>query len=305
MRFYSNPFRNVNIGNRITYFFRNPSPLNRLIIINVSIYIILLLLKVFLNLLGFLFVKDFSTTVTSIITSWLSVPANLATLVSRPWTLLTSIFVHLDFLHIFFNLLVLWFSGTIFLQYFKKKALYIVYIFGGIIGNILFILSYNYFPVFASISNQAIALGASGGVLAVLVATATKAPNLKINLFLIGNIALKWIAIAFVVIDIISIPMSNSGGHLAHLGGSLFGFLYALFPQVSTIHMPSFKFRKSMKKRKYSYSHPKTDEQYNRERSENRKKIDEILDKISKSGYQNLTKEEKEILFKTSNKKNW
>ncbi|HON21006.1 MAG TPA: hypothetical protein PLW70_06715, partial [Bacteroidales bacterium] len=82
MRFYSNPFRNVNIGNRITYFFRNPSPLNRLIIINVSIYIILLLLKVFLNLLGFLFVKDFSTTVTSIITSWLSVPANLATLVS-------------------------------------------------------------------------------------------------------------------------------------------------------------------------------------------------------------------------------
>ncbi len=304
MRFRPTPFNNINIGNRINYFIRSSSPLNRLIIINVVVYFILLLLKIFFNLFDFLFIKDFSSNVINSIIPLLSVSANLTTLASKPWTLLTSIFLHLNFLHIFFNMLVLWFSGSIFLQYFKKNALYTVYILGGILGNIFFILSYNYFSDLLYASNCAAALGASGGVLAVLVAAATKAPKLKINVF-VGNIDLKWIAIILVLIDIVNIPMHNSGGHFAHLGGSLFGFLYALYPQISTIRIPSLKLYSRNKKKKHNYSRYKTDEQYNRERAENRKKIDAILDKISKSGYQHLTKEEKEILFKTSNKKDW
>ena len=249
--------------------------------------------------------KESGFEIIPIISSWLSVPSDLSTLLIKPWTLFTSIFLHFDFFHIFYNMLMLWFSGTIFIQYFKPNSLYKVYILGGLVGNILFILSYNYFPVFASIKNAAFALGASGGVLAVLIAAATKVPNQKINLLFLGSISLKWIAILFVVIDILSIPGENSGGHFAHLGGALFGFLYVILPFILQKIKPFLSFHRYKPKKQNSSQRPKTDEQYNRERADNRKKIDEILDKISKSGYQNLSKEEKELLFKTSNTKNW
>ncbi len=307
MRFGRSPFfqTNNNIGFRIKSFFRNPSPLNKLITINVGVYLGIVFLKIFSNLFGFLMAKESGLQIIDLISLWLSVPANISTLITKPWTLLTSIFLHLEFFHIFFNMLMLWFSGTIFLSYFKPKSLYLVYILGGMVGNILFILSYNYFPVFSSISNEAVALGASGGVLAVLIAAASKAPNQKVNLLFLGSIPLKWIALLFVVIDILSIPSGNSGGHFAHLGGALFGFFYVILPTIFLKIKPSFSFHRAKPKQTSSSQRPKTDEQYNRERAENRKKIDKILDKISKSGYQNLSKEEKELLFKSSNTKNW
>lgn len=307
MRFQRSPFyqTNRNFGQRIKYFFQNPSPLNRLITINVAVYLGVLLFKVFINLFGFLFVKEDSGQLMRIIALFLSVPADLPTLLVKPWTLITSIFSHMEFFHLLFNMIMLWFSGSIFLHYFKANSLYKVYIAGGIIGNLLFILSYNFFPVFESVTNYAIALGASGSVLAILIAAATKAPNQKINLIFIGNVSLKWIAIAFVLIDIVSLPRGNSGGHFAHLGGALFGFLYAYFPKLSLIKNPLFTFQKQKTNRTYASKHPKSDEQYNKERAEERQRVDKILDKISKSGYQNLTKEEKDFLFKTSNKRNW
>lgn len=307
MRFQRSPFyqTNRNFGQRIKYFFQNPSPLNRLITINIGVYIGILFFKVFISLFGFLFVKEDSEQLMRIIALFLSVPADLSTLIVKPWTLITSIFSHMEFFHLLFNMIMLWFSGSIFLHYFKANSLYKVYITGGIIGNLLFILSYNFFPVFGYVTNYAVALGASGSVLAILIAAATKAPNQKINLILIGNISLKWIAIAFVLIDIVSIPRGNSGGHFAHLGGALFGFLYAYYPKLSLIKKPSFSFQNRKPKQPYTAKHPKSDEQYNKERAEERQHIDKILDKISKSGYQNLTTKEKDFLFKTSNKRNW
>jgi len=304
MRNFQQGFNNptMNLGFKLKRFLQNPSSLNRLIIINIGVYIGILLIKILFNSIGFLFLKDSHFSFQAFVSTWLCVPADIPTLIYKPWTLLTSIFLHMDFFHILFNMIMLWFSGSIFLYYFKTKSLYTVYIIGGIIGNLLFILSYNYFPVFEAVTSHAVALGASGGVLAVLIAAATKAPNQQINLLFFGNMSLKWIAIVFVIMDIVSIPRGNSGGHFAHLGGALFGFLFAYFPKLSFLHKPVFTFHKP--KIKYTPQRPKTDEQYNRERAEQRKRVDEILDKISKSGYQHLTKEEKDFLFNAGQKKN-
>ncbi len=140
--------------------------------------------------------------------------------------------------------------------------------------------------------------------MAVLIAVATKAPNYQLPVMLIGNVPLKWIAIILVIIDVISIPTGNSRGHFAHLGGALFGFLYAYAPKWNFNPINKYKSKPKVKKQTQS-SRPKSDEQYNKERTEYRKKVDEILDKIAQSGYQSLSAEEKEFLFKTSNKKNW
>jgi membrane associated rhomboid family serine protease len=304
MRNFQQGFNNptMNLGFKLKRFLQNPSSFKPLIIINIGVYIGILLIKILFNFIGFLFLKDNHFSFHVFVSTWLCVPADIPTLIYKPWTILTSIFLHMDFFHILFNMIMLWFSGSIFLYYFKAKSLYTVYIIGGIIGNLLFILSYNYFPVFEAVTSHAVALGASGGVLAVLIAAATKAPNQQINLLFFGNVSLKWIAIVFVIMDIVSIPRGNSGGHFAHLGGALFGFLFAYFPKLSFLHKPVFSFHKP--KIKYTHQRPKTDEQYNRERAEQRKRVDEILDKISKSGYQHLTKEEKDFLFNAGQKKN-
>jgi membrane associated rhomboid family serine protease len=305
MRSYRQNFKypNVNLGFKLKRFIKNPSPLHRLIVINIVVYFGILCLKLFFNFVGFLFLKDHTFIFQEFVSTWLCVPADLLKLGLKPWTLFTSIFLHMDFFHIFFNMIMLWFSGSIFLYYFRPKSLYTVYILGGIIGNLLFILSYNYFPVFEAVTSHAVALGASGGVLAILIAAATKAPNQQLNLLFFGNISLKWIAIVFVILDIISIPRGNSGGHFAHLGGALFGFLFAYLPK-NPIRKPVFTFHIPTIKSKPKAQRPKTDEQYNRDRAEQRKKVDEILDKVAKSGYQNLTKEEKDFLFTASHNKN-
>jgi membrane associated rhomboid family serine protease len=245
--------------------------------------------------------KPVDDTINNFVSEWFGASSNYTIMLVRPWTMITSIFLHLDFFHIFFNMIMLWFSGRIFLYFFSAKRIYTVYLLGGITGNMLFILLYHLFPAFEFIKNSSIAIGASGGVLAVLIAVATKSPNYLLRFFIIGNISLKWLAIFFVIIDVISIPFGNSGGHFAHLGGALFGFLYVYTPKWKrSLTMPKIK------RTKYHQSaRPKTDEQYNAEKTAYRKKVDAILDKVAKSGYQSLTKEEKEFLFQTSNKKNW
>jgi membrane associated rhomboid family serine protease len=201
-------------------------------------------------------------------------------------------------------MIMLWLAGTIFSQFMPAKRIYWVYILGGLVGNILYILSFNYFPVFEAIAAYSFALGASGGILAVLTAAATKVPNFPVRLLFIGEVRLKWLAIVLIILDILNIPNGNSGGHFAHLGGALFGFLFVFIPILSPkIQIP--KLKKSPKFRPNPSFRPKTDEQYNAERTEYRKRVDKILDKVAQSGYGSLSKEEKDFLFNTSTKKNW
>jgi membrane associated rhomboid family serine protease len=296
-------YPNFHFKDRVLNFFKSNNPLNRLIAVNIGIYVLILGINILMNLFRFLQGMSADGSLDSFILEWFGVSSNVTTLLTRPWTMITSLFLHLDFFHIVFNMITLWFSGKIFLYFFPVKKIYAVYLLGGVMGNILFILSFHFFPVFASVSDSSVATGASGGVLAVLIAAASKSPNYLLRFFMLGNISLKWLAVFFLIVDIISIPRGNSGGHFAHLGGALLGFLYVYIPKWNQwIRLKATKIKKP---KPHPSSRPKTDEQYNAERAAYRKKVDGILDKISKSGYQSLSKEEKEFLFRTSNKKNW
>jgi len=294
----------LNIRDRINRFVRSENPANRLIVINIGIYLSIFLLNLLSKTFLFLHNSSEEGVVGSFMLQWFGVSSNLDVLIFRPWTLITSIFLHLDFWHILFNMIMLWIAGWIFSQFMPPKRIYWIYLLGGVVGNILYILSYNYFPVFEYAVSHSVALGASGGVLAVLTAAATKVPNFPVRLFLFGEVRLKWLTIVLIILDIINIRSGNSGGHFAHLGGALFGFLFVFIPLFkSKIHLPQ-------RKRKLNYRvnpdfRPKTDEQYNAEKAAYRKEVDAILDKVAKSGYGSLSKAEKEFLFNTSKKKDW
>jgi len=157
---------------------------------------------------------------------WLALPADFGQLILKPWSIITYMFLHEGFLHIAFNMLILYFGGQIFLQFLDAKKLIGTYILGGISGGLLFILTFNIFPVFNEIVSGALALGASASVMAVLIAIAAYVPNYTVRLMLLGNVKLKYIALFYVIMDIISIPQGNAGGHIAHLGGAFFGFYF-------------------------------------------------------------------------------
>lgn len=291
------PFQ-TNIIDSIKAFFSQKSALSRLMLINISIYIVCLFISVFTWL--------FNISDISFVTKLFAVPADISSLAEKPWTIFTYMFLQEEFWHLFFNMLMLYYGGQIFLQFFSQKQLLLTYIFGGLVGALFFILAFNAFPVFEDTKTYAFALGASASVLSILIAAATYQPEYRLNLFLLGQVKMKWIAIIFVVIDLLSIPKGNSGGHIAHLGGALWGFLYAYLLKKDFDFYLIFK-RKARIKVKTRNAHnyhqrPKTDEQYNAERAQEQEETDKILEKIAKNGYSSLSEKEKEFLFRQSKK---
>lgn len=288
--------------------FKNSNNLLRLIYINGAVFVAALIFRLILFF--------FKMEGTQFILQWFAVPADLSSLLFKPWTLFTYMFLHVDFFHIFFNMIVLYFGGMLFEQYLGGKKLVNVYILGGLAGAVLYILAFNIFPVFNEIAPISKALGASASVMAILVGIATYIPNFSVRLMFIGNVKLKYIAIFFIVMDLLRIPSGNAGGHIAHLGGAVFGFLFIrqlqkgkdiskgfgkLLDSLMKAFQPKKKSRMNVaykKKKKYH-----SDYEYKADKVEEQKQIDAILDKISKSGYDSLTKKEKEILFRASNDK--
>jgi hypothetical protein len=198
-----------------------------------------------------------------------------------------------------------WF-GKIFLEYLPAKKLLSVYLLGGLSGAFLYIIAYNFLPVFSAVLPQAHALGASAAVLAVVTAIAFYMPNFTLNLLFIGPVKLKYIALFSIVLDLINIPHGNAGGHIAHLGGALYGYLFIVqykkgrdiskgYDSIIDSVAKLFKPRKRMK---VTYKRTADEYEYNKTKIENQKEIDRILEKISKGGYESLTKAEKEVLFK-------
>ena len=184
-------------------------------------------------------------------------------------------------------------------EYLSQTKLISTYLMGGIIGAIIYIVAFNIFPVFEAIRFDSLAIGASASVLAILVAAATHVPNYPI--IQRTPIKLKHIAIAAIIIDILSIPEGNAGGHIAHLGGALYGFMY-IHLQKRNINsgylieriILLFSNKKYVKHKKRNES----DYDYNARKKEQEKRINNILEKISKSGYDSLSPEEKDELFK-------
>lgn len=296
----------MSLWHNIKKTFSDANKLNRLIYINVAVFLFLSAISI----ITYLFNDEaFSMKVLRLF----AVPASLRTLAMKPWTLITYMFTHKDILHILFNMLWLYWFGRIFLEYLDQRKLVVVYILGGISGAIVYVLSFNIFPVFTSLIPESVAIGASASVMAVVVAIAAYVPNYPVHLLLIGRVKIIWIAVGIFVLTSFMDFSVNSGGKLAHMGGALFGYLYIvnlrkgkdpgrtlnrIIDSIASI----FKARKE--KMKVSYSRKKTDYEYNKAKAERQEKIDRILDKISKGGYDSLTKEEKDLLFSESQKQN-
>ncbi len=304
------------IWEEIKISFRRGTILTKLIYINLAVFLAVNIVYVFyalFNTLGdsmgdlrFYFMQKWIT--------YLMVPASLGKLILKPWTLFTYMFLHFSFLHILFNLLWLYVFGRIFLQYLSEKQLMSTYIIGGLSGAFLFIFSYNVFPGLMSGAEVAEMLGASAGVMAVAMAISFYAPNYSIYLPFIGPVKLKYIAIFFIITDILQVASYNAGGHIAHLGGVIYAYFFILqlrrgkdmghgFNRLIDNIVTIFSGRKRKMKVTYKKSvKDMTDMEYNRRKVKAQEEIDRILDKIAKSGYDSLTKKEKETLFKMSGK---
>jgi membrane associated rhomboid family serine protease len=284
------------MSTELKYKFARLSIAEKLIVVNVAVFI--------LNaLLVFLFQLPSYT-----IMQWFEIPTSFSNFITQPWSIVTYAFFHGGFFHLFWNMLLLFYMGRIFLNLFDGRKFLNVYFLGAIAGGLLFLLSYNLFPVFLKV--QTALIGASAAVMAVLIFVCTYIPNQEIRVFFF-NIKLWYVGAFFVVVDLVQIPISNAGGHIAHLGGALLGYVYAkqlvkgndigsgfakFMDAFASMFMPRKRsplktvHKNKTKKQDTKPSKPK--------KSQEQHKIDEILDKISKSGYDSLTKEEKDFLFK-------
>lgn len=287
----------------LRYKLQNNSPLTHLLLINIVIYAVVRIVYVIAYLFNYSAIEFFT---------YLKMPAAWYNFVHQPWAIFTYMFLHYNFWHLVFNMLCLYWFGKLFLEHFTQKQLVGVYLLGGIAGGVFYAAAFSLLPVFAPQVSTSYLLGASAAVLAIMVAVAKIAPNYPIRLLLIGEIRLKYVAIATVLISIFGITSSNAGGELAHLGGALMGYIYALLYQKNcdltrpitaffTWVAKIFKPRPKIRKQKFT-KRPKTDAEYNYERNQNEKNIDKILDKIKKSGYASLTADEKKQLFDQSQK---
>jgi len=273
---------------------RSGSKLNLLIGINVAVFLLINITQVFAK-------TFFNTNIIKYYSQeYLLLPASLPKLLTHFWTPVTYMFMHADIWHILFNMLWFYWFGQIFEEYLGKKRTLGLYFMGGLAGAFLFVFSYNVFPIFTHTNEAAtnVLLGASASVMAIMVATATLLPDYTISLILIGPVKLKWLVLFFIILDFLGITGLNAGGELSHLGGALVGFLYIKQLQkgndwignITKLFKPQPKLKVvSNNQSRKAYDLPRQEE------------IDLILDKISRSGYDSLSKQEKEILFRASN----
>ncbi len=224
----------------------------------------------------------------------------------KPWTIITTFFSHEGFTHILFNMLGLYYFGTIIDEFINEKRLLSLYVLGGIVSSVMVLLMCNLIPYFEQ--HHGPLLGASGAVFAISVAAATIAPDYEFNLMLFGPVKIKWIVLVYLFLSFIGTAGSNAAGNIAHLGGALFGYIYVRQLKSGTdLGRPFIRFYEWMsglfKKRspiKVAYRNGGSKPVQNV--TPDQKEIDDILDKISRSGYESLTKEEKQKLFKASQK---
>ncbi len=275
--------------------YKYASIVERFIYINVAVFLFVFVF----NTLSFLFESN-----TNLLVDWFSLPATFSDFLTKPWTLITYGFLHASFIHILLNLIALYYIGNLFVQYFTPKQFVTFYVLGTIFGGLIFLLSYNFFPVFSKTASFSVLLGASAGISAIFIGIATYMPNYQLKIRFIGFVKLWHLAAIWVGLDIIQIPAGNAGGHFAHIGGALFGFFYVSTASNTSIDLLGsflsfFKTKRKPLKTVYK-SKIKTTKTVHK--SEHQQEIDAILDKISKSGYDTLTKEEKSFLFQQGKK---
>jgi membrane associated rhomboid family serine protease len=291
------------MGNTFTdlkHSFHQGNVLTRLICINVAVFIIIRLWDVCFLLFN---MREIS------LLPYLQMPASPASLLYKPWTLLTYMFTHFDFLHILFNMLWLYWFGRIFLQFFSLRQLGGLYLFGGIAGGLLFMMAYNVFPYFRDVAAGSALMGASASVMAIVFAVSFYRKDYCITLFLLGRIRLIYLALGVFLFDLLAVGSDNAGGHIAHIGGALPGIWFAARiargkdltgPLNRLIDAVANLGKRKKSKLHVSYKRNETRYEYNARRQAMNNEIDAILDKIKRSGYAGLSSEEKKKLFDAS-----
>ncbi|MDO9154629.1 MAG: rhomboid family intramembrane serine protease [Paludibacter sp.] len=294
----------MNILDNLKIAFNQGNTVIRLIYINVGIYLIYNVINIIFTLFN-LHVD---------ISPYLSVPAEVNKLLLKPWTIITYMFMHAGLTHILFNMIALYWFGKLFLLFFSEKQMVGLYITGGLVSALVYIVAFNLFPFFKPELNQTVLMGASGSIMTIIAAAAIQSPNMQMRLMFLGNIKLKYIALAAVLISFFGITSKNAGGELAHLGGALYGYLFVVSLRLGTditkwisgvvdfftdlFSRPKLKTKPNNKNgyRKMS------DTEYNANKAQKMSDIDKILDKIKTSGYESLSADEKSRLFNQGRK---
>jgi len=281
----------------LKYQFSRLNIAEKLIAINVLVFIVN-------SLVPFLFGLSSNS-----IVRWFELPNGILEILYQPWSIVTYSFFHGGIGHLFWNMLLIYFVGRIFLNLFDAKRFLNVYLLGVILGGLFFVLGYNVFPAF--FDTTAYLIGASAGASAILIFICTYLPNQEVRVIFF-NVKLWYVGAFVVLMDLVQLPMSNSGGHLAHLGGALLGYLYASQLLKGTdigagfakfmdgiVNLFNKSERKAPMKTVYKNQGPKSSAsgKADYDKLTKQKKIDAILDKISKSGYESLSKSEKDFLF--------
>jgi membrane associated rhomboid family serine protease len=277
----------------------------QLIYINVGVFVVTTLVSVFLRLFN---IGDASWM------NFMTLPASIPEFLKQPWSLLSYMFLHADPLHLLFNMLWLYWFGQLFLSFFSARHFRGLYLLGGICGGLFYMLALNVFPYFTPYIYISTLLGASASVLAIVVATAVREPEYRVNFMFIGTVRLKYVALFMVVTDLLFVTSGNGGGHIAHLGGALAGWWFAwslrkgkdvtkwingVLDGCSGVWS---KLSSKKPKMKVSKGGRADDYDYNARKKQQSEEIDRILDKLKKSGYGSLTTEEKKRLFDASKK---
>lgn len=315
MSFYDNSSMLDDLRNE----FKHGNMVTKLIIANVSVFV------VFNILLSAIFWLAGQKELLENALNWFNLPSAPSEFLLRPWTFFTYMFMHGDFFHILFNMIILYFFGKILYQFLGNRKILPIYVLGGLAGAGLYILIYNLAPMLTQKSASMYLLGSSGAVMAIMLAAATLRPNYEVLLFFLGPVKIKFIALFFVLLDFLTIE-SNTGGHLAHFGGALFGFVFIhqlnngkdwslgfnkmVDQMVSWAQSPpkgpkvAYKNEKAKTSSSKSYSSnppkPTSANQSAPMPKDKQAKMDAILDKIAASGYESLSSEEKTFLFKVS-----
>lgn len=287
--------------------FRRGNIFIQLIFINVAIFIMGALISIFLQLFNLSAVGIFDL---------FALPASLLRFILQPWSLFTYMFMHAGFMHILFNMLWLYWFGSLFLYFFSAKHLRGLYILGGICGGLLYMAAYNIFPFFSQAVSYSTLVGASASVLAIVAATAYREPNYQVQLFLFGAVRLKYLALIVIGTDLLFVTSDNAGGHIAHLGGALAGLWFAaclskgkditrwinwlLDSFMSLFKKKTWKRKPRMKVHYGGQTSRDKDYDYNARKKAQSEEVDRILEKLKKSGYESLTTEEKKSLFDAS-----
>jgi membrane associated rhomboid family serine protease len=286
--------------------------LTRLLYLNISVFLLFALTNAFTSL----FTGNFGL-IPNLADDLLALPSDPLRLLLRPWTILTYMFTHFGFRHILFNMIVLYFSGKILMEYLGEKRMLALYIYGGIGGGLLYIILYNLSPILG----QGSMVGASAGCIAVLVAGALYMPQMPVRLWGIFEIKYWMLAAGIVTLDVLNLTGSNAGGHIAHLGGAIVAFFFIrsmrqghewnvyLFQIIDAVRNMLFRPKSKKKRRGFSfgessyvkYEEVKKPKGASSKSSKDTAKMDAILDKIKEKGYDSLSKEEKAYLFKISN----